>query len=448
MIKVYNSLTRKKDVFKPRKGKKVNLFVCGPTVYDFAHLGHARTCTSFDVIVKYLRYSGYDVFYLQNITDIDDKIIKRANERKIDPLKLSQDFTKEYLKDMKSLKIDSVNKYAKATDHIKDILRQVRTLMDKGVAYELNDGIYFDVTKFKGYGKLSRRKMLDEDDAVTRIDDAVGKRNKGDFCMWKFPKPGDPKWETELGAGRPGWHVEDTAITESYFGPQYDAHGGARELIFPHHENEVAIMEAISGKSPLVKYWVHTGILNVSGKKMAKSLGNFITIQDALKKWDVDILRFMLISTHYRSPVDYSEASLVQAKSNLERIRTAVGNANKTGTAGKKHLKEFETIMNDDFNTPKVVALLLKMAGDLNKTGDKSIVDAFTKISKVLTIDFKPKKQKISAEVKKLIKQRDVARKNKDWAASDKLRDDLLARGIELKDVDGKTKVVIKFKVK
>jgi len=460
MMKVYNTTSRKKQPFKPLKGKKVNLFVCGPTVYDDSHIGHARTYVAFDVIVKYLRYLGYNVFYLQNITNIDNRIIARAKEKKTTPSKLADYYTKEYYKDMKALKIDSVTKYAKATDYIKDILKQVKSLIDKGIAYELNDGIYFDISKFKDYGKMSRRTALQADDAVTRIDNSIGKRNKGDFCIWKFPKPGDPKWETKLGAGRPGWHIEDTAITEHHFGAQYDIHGGARDLIFPHHEAEISIMESISGKKPLVKYWFHTGFLNVEGKKMSKSLNNFITIRDSLKKWDADTLRFMFISTHYRSPIDYSEASLAQAKANLDRIRSSVENAGKIyGGAkrgrltraqarhGKKALKKFETLMNDDFNTPKVVALLLKIANQLNKTGDRSLADTLNKIGKILSIDFKPKKQTISAEVKNLIKKREQARKKKDWATSDKIRKQLRARGIELQDADGKTKVVVKFKV-
>ena len=361
MIRVYNTLTRKKEEFKPIKYNKINLFVCGPTVYDSSHIGHARTYVSFDIIVKYLRYSGYDVFYLQNITDIDDKIIRIAKESKIDPLKLSNKFTKEYYADMKSMKINAVTKYAKATEHIKDIIKQTRALMDKGAAYELEDGIYFDISKFRNYGKMSGRTVKQAEDSVTKIDSNIGKKNKGDFCIWKFPKLGDPKWETKLGAGRPGWHIEDTAITEHYFGPQYDVHGGAKDLIFPHHENEIAIMETISGKKPLVKYWFHTGFLNVEGKKMSKSLKNFITIKDSVKKWDADVLRFMFISTHYRSPVDYSEASLAQAKSNLERIRNAVGAANRKGTAGKRYLENFEMMMNDDFNTQKLLRCYLNL---------------------------------------------------------------------------------------
>ena len=444
MIQVYNSPTKKKELFKPIKSKKVNLFVCGPTVYDDSHIGHARTYVAFDVIVKYLRYLGYDVFYLQNITDIDNNIIVRAKERKMDPLELSDHYTKEYYKDMKALKVDSVNKYAKATDYLKDIIRQVKVLVDKGIAYELGDGIYFDIAKFKDYGKMSHRTALQAEDAVTKIDDTLNKKNKGDFCMWKFPKPGDPKWETDIGAGRPGWHVEDTAITEHHFGSQYDVHGGAKDLIFPHHEAEISIMESISGKKPLVKYWFHTGFLNVEGKKMSKSLGNFITIRDSLNKWDVDTMRFMFLSTHYRSPIDYSEASMDQARSNLDRIRTAVEAASKDGDVGKAYLKEFEQDMNDDFNTPKVVALLLKIANELNKTGDKSLAETLDKIGKVLSIDFQPKKQKIPKEILELVKRRETAREKKDWQLSDKIRSELAKKGYELQDKPDGTRVVIK----
>ncbi|MBT3582531.1 cysteine--tRNA ligase [Candidatus Woesearchaeota archaeon] len=444
MIRVYNTLTRKKEEFKPIKYNKINLFVCGPTVYDSSHIGHARTYVSFDIIVKYLRYSGYDVFYLQNITDIDDKIIRIAKESKIDPLKLSNKFTKEYYADMKSMKINAVTKYAKATEHIKDIIKQTRALMDKGAAYELEDGIYFDISKFRNYGKMSGRTVKQAEDSVTKIDSNIGKKNKGDFCIWKFPKLGDPKWETKLGAGRPGWHIEDTAITEHYFGPQYDVHGGAKDLIFPHHENEIAIMETISGKKPLVKYWFHTGFLNVEGKKMSKSLKNFITIKDSVKKWDADVLRFMFISTHYRSPVDYSEASLAQAKSNLERIRNAVGAANRKGTAGKRYLENFEMMMNDDFNTPKVVALLLKLANELNKTEDNSLVDTLNKIGKILSIDFKPKLHKIPKAIQVLVKQRNLARRKGEWKLSDKIRVELRDKGYLLQDTEGDTQVSVR----
>src|SRR4030042_5837800 len=286
MLKLYNTQNRKKETFKPGKGKKINLFVWGPTVYDFSHIGHARTYISFDVIVKYLRETGFDVFYLQNITDIDDKIIERAKKTKTSPQKLAEKFKKEYLKDVKDLNITSVSKYAKATDYTKEIISQAKRLMKKGYAYQIEDGIYYDISKFKNYGKLSGRTIIQAEDGVSRIDQAKNKKNKGDFCLWKKSKPGEPKWSSPWFEGRPGWHIEDTAITEKQFGPQYDIHGGAQDLIFPHHEAEIAQMEAISKKHPLVQYWLHTGFLRVEGQKMAKSLGNFITIRDFLKEND------------------------------------------------------------------------------------------------------------------------------------------------------------------
>ncbi len=415
------------------------MFVCGPTVYDLSHIGHARTYVAFDIIAKYLKYKGYTVFYLQNITDIDDKIIKAARVKKEDPLKFSNYFTKEYYKDMKALKITSVSKYAKASEHIKDILSQVKSLVENNQAYELNDGLYFDLSTFKDYGKLSGRTYLEEEDAISKIDETVGKKNKGDFCVWKFPKPSDPVWKTKLGEGRPGWHIEDTAITEHYFGPQYDVHGGAKDLIFPHHENEIAIMESISGKKPLVKYWLHTGFLNVEGRKMAKSLGNFITIREALRKWDVDTLRLMFISTHYRNPIDYSEASMAQAKSNLETIRTAI-EAGKKKVPIKSWIKGFEAAMDDDFDTPKVVALLLEMAKYMNKTG-KDLSLAIYKIGDLLGIDFKPRKAKIQTEIKRLIAERELARKAKDWKKADRIRQELKKKGIEIQDTPTGPKV-------
>jgi len=435
VIRVYNTLGKKKMPFRPRKGKKVNMFVCGTTAYDLSHIGHARTYVAYDVIVKYLRYAGYDVFYLQNVTDIDNKIIARANKRGKDPLKLASKMTQEYYADMKSIGVDAVSKYAKATDYIKDILRQVKVLQEKGFIYELEDGLYFEVSKFKEYGKLSGRKgkAPEGEDAYSRIDDAVGKKDPRDFNVWKFAKPGDPTWSTPVGKGRPGWHIEDTAIAEHFFGPQYDIHGGAKDLIFPHHEAEVTLMESYSGKKPLVKYWVHTGFLNVEGRKMSKSLGNFITIRDALKKWDKDTLRFMFISTHYGSPIDYSQASLHQAKKNLERIRTAhsVLSKAKKGALGAKYIKKFKTAMDDNFNTPKVVALLLEMA----KQNDASILTAYKEIGKILGIDFSPQSRKpLSAALKKLIKDREAARKAKDWRLADKLRAELKKKGVLVED--------------
>ena len=266
-IYLYNTASRKKEEFIPRQEKKVNFFVCGPTVYDYPHLGHAKAYIQFDFIVRYLRYREYDVNYVQNITDIDDKIIKRSQEKGVSWDKLAREFEMIFLEDMAALHNTSVTKYARATNYIDQIVKQVKVLLDKGFAYRISDGIYYEVSKFIEYGKLSGRTELQEEDSVSRIDENKEKRGWNDFCLWKISKEGEPTWETEIGKGRPGWHIEDTAITETLFGSQYDIHGGAVDLIFPHHEAEIAQMEAASGKKPLVRYWLHVGFLNIDSKK-------------------------------------------------------------------------------------------------------------------------------------------------------------------------------------
>jgi len=321
-IKIFNTLTKKKDLIKPIKAKKINLFVCGPTVYDFSHIGHGRFAVVFDAFVKYLRFTGLDVYYLQNITDVDDKIIQRAREREVPVKDLAKAFEKEYLKDVKALGVNAVTKYAKATNYIKEIISQVQRLEKKGVAYKIdNDGIYFNIAKFKNYGKLSRRTVGGAQDATSRIDYSVQKKNRGDFCLWKFTQQeGEPSWNSPWGKGRPGWHIEDTAITEKFFGPQYDMHGGAIDLIFPHHEAEISQMETISGKKPLVKYWMHIGFLTVNGQKMSKSLGNFIMISDFLKRFTKEQARFLISKNLWSSPLDFSASAMVEVKVALEKI--------------------------------------------------------------------------------------------------------------------------------
>src|SRR3989339_987621 len=439
-IQIYNTLTRKKEEFKV-KGKEVKMFVCGITPYDFAHIGHAKTYVQFDVIVKYLRYSGYDVFYLQNVTDIDDKIIQRAKEKNQKPMELVRNYEKEYLKDMEALSINSVNKFARATEHIKEIIKQVKTLMDRGFAYIIeNDGIYFDLSKFPEYGKLSGRKTEEAEDAVTRIDESVNKRNKGDFCLWKKSKKDEPSWKDPwFNNGRPGWHIEDTAISEKYFGKQYDVHGGARDLIFPHHEAEIAQMEAASGKKPFVKYWLHTGFLNVKGQKMAKSSGNFITIKDALKKYDAKVLRLFYISGHYRSPIDFSEELLEQAKHSLERLNDFILKSKNSEEKDdlkliEKAKKEFIKCMDDDFDTVKALAVIFDFIREANKkgAGKKSyeLMLEFDKLFNVLTLE----ETELSPEIKKLIDEREKARKEKDFGKADKIRQELRKKGIVLED--------------
>ena len=460
MLKVYTTLLRKKESFKPRKGRKVNLFVCGPTVYDYSHIGHARTYIIFDVIVKYLEEKGYDVFYLQNITDIDDKIINRAAERKTTPEKLARDFEKEYLKDMKSLKVDSVDKYARATEHIKEIISQVGRLLKRGFAYEIEDGIYYDISKFKDYGKLSKRTVLQAEDSISRIDESKSKKNKGDFCLWKFSKPGEPSWPSPWGKGRPGWHIEDTAITEKYFGSQYDIHGGARDLIFPHHEAEIAQMEAVSGKKPLVKYWLHTGFLTVRGRKMAKSLGNFITIREFLEKDSVRLLRLLMAKAHYRSPIDYSEEAVAQCRKELARIDEFADKIKSVRTSKQKEKTEpdvaqyeerFEKAMEDDFNTPKALAVVFDLlnkgnaliAGDdLSYAGAKNILNFLKKLDRIFGFISKEKtKEIIPEEIIVLLKEREKYRKEKNWQKADEAREEIEKKGFRIEDTKEGVKI-------
>lgn len=419
--------------------KKVKMFVCGPTVYDYSHIGHAKTYVQFDVIVRYLRFRGFNVFYLQNITDLDDKIIQRAKEEGVDPKKLAKKFEEEYYKDVEALGIDSVTKYARATDFIEAIIRQVKILVEKGFAYEIEDGIYYDLTKFPEYGKLSGRKTLDAEDAVTRIDDGVNKKNKGDFCLWKRSKPNEPKWKSPWGDGRPGWHIEDTAITETHFGPQYDIHGGARDLVFPHHEAEIAQMEAASGKKPLVRYWIHTGFLTVNGKKMAKSLGNFVTIKDALKNWDVKTLRFFFISTHHRSLIDFSEENLNNAKNSLKRLNEFLrkvkdGKDKFDDKIIEKTRKEFIEVMDDDFDTPKALAVIFDFVREVNKKGGGKkaykLLKEFDEIFGVLSEE----EVELTKEIEELIEKREKARREGDWDTADKIRAELKEKGISVED--------------
>lgn len=450
MLRVFNTLSRKKETLKSQKNKKLTFFVCGPTVYDLSHIGHARTYIAFDVIVKYLRQTGRDVFYLQNITDVDDKIIDRARKAKEKPLDLARRFEKKYMQDMKALGVNSVTKYARATEHIKEIINQIERLLKKEYAYEIkDDGIYYDISKFKEYGKLSRRTKQGAEDAVSRIDDSVQKRNKGDFALWKFSPPAggpnEPKWKSPWGYGRPGWHIEDTAITEKEFGAQYDIHGGARDLIFPHHEAEISQMEAISGKKPMAKYWMHTGFLTVGGEKMSKSLGNFITIQDFLKKHSPRLLRLLVIKTHYRSPIDYSEKILEQTRNELERIdefvdkleSSSVKNSETEQMLVRLH-RNIQKAMEDDFNTPLAIASLFEFIREANtkKAYTKEALDFLKEIDSYFGFIFwgKQKQEKIPAKILKLAEQREQARKQKDWKGSDQIRDKIKKAGWIVED--------------
>ncbi|MDR0913357.1 MAG: cysteine--tRNA ligase [Methanobrevibacter sp.] len=400
MLEIYNTLKRDKEKFVSRKENRINLFVCGPTVYDDAHIGHGRTYISFDLIKSYLEFVGYSVFYIENITDIDDKIIMRSKERNVLPEILASFYEKRFREDMGRLNVNGVNLFARATEHLAEIESQIDRLIEKGFAYESDDGVYFEVSKFSDYGKLSNQDITKLDNH--RLDFNEHKKTANDFALWKKTEI-EPYYPSKYGNGRPGWHIEDTAITETYFGSQYDIHGGGLDLIFPHHEAEIAQMEAISGKVPLVKYWMHTGFLNVDGVKMSKSLGNFVTIRELLEDWEPMVFRLFVLSTHYRSPIDFSEKSLNQASKNLGRLKNTV----KKLLEFRSFLKELDVedlssfplspeenfgltscynndlgldllielhnieekffkSMNDDFNTPRALAAILNFTKSIN----------------------------------------------------------------------------------
>ncbi len=447
-LRFYSTLSKKIEAFKPIKDKKVNLFVCGPTVYDFAHIGNAKTYTQFDFMVRYLRFRGYEVFYLQNITDIDDKIIKRAAERGVGWKKLAGEFEQKYLEDMQALHNTAVNQYARATDYIPQITKQVKVLLGKGYAYKTSDGIYFDIGKFPDYGKLSGRTEGSRDDAVSRIDESRDKKNKNDFALWKFSKPGEPVWETELGAGRPGWHIEDTAITESFFGPQYDVHGGAVDLIFPHHEAEIAQMEAASGLSPLVRYWIHVAFLNINAEKMSKSKGNFLTAREATEKYGYRLLRYFFISQHYRTTLDFSEQNLAQAKGALTRLDEFVLDLdtryedNKNQEDTKKLKVEIVAKLDNDWDTPGAIASIFNFIRQQHTRGKsgKNVYRLFQELNQMFDfLDFGV--PKIADGVQKLVDSREQLRKEKKFTEADDLRKKIAEMGYEIKDTAEGVKV-------
>ena len=464
-MKLYDTLTKKKKKLTPRSNKKIEIFVCGPTVYDYAHIGHARTYIVFDAFVKYLRSQEYEVRYVQNITDIDDKIIARAKKLSLDPSDVAITNETEYLHDMETLQIDSVDRYARATDYIPKIISQVERLTEKGYAYEIRgEGIYFEISKFKDYGKLSNRTIEQAEDAVSRIDESVQKRNKGDFVLWKFSKKSEPKWPFDSSLrvkdGRPGWHIEDTSITETEFGAQYDIHGGARDLMFPHHESEIAQMEAISGKEPLVNHWMHTGFLTVAGEKMSKSLGNFITIHEFLEKHSKETLRLFILSSHYRSAIDYTERSVEQAWENTKRLGVFYGRiktelediplSSKIPNFIKKARKEFDDELNNDFNTPKALARLFEIVregntriaeNDLSKDEMAGILDFLNYINKIFGIIPCIEEGPVPQEIIKLGEQRENLRKEKRWEEADAVRKQIEGAGYTLEDTPSGPKI-------
>lgn len=440
-LRIYNTISKSIETFEPMRDNQVNFFVCGPTVYDYSHLGHAKTYTQFDFIVKYLRWRGYQVFYLQNITDLDDKIIRRAQEKGVSWQSLAREFEQAYYEDMQALHNTAVNRFARATDYIEQIIAQVQVLFDKGYAYQTSDGVYFEIARFPDYGKLSGRTDVDAEDAVSRIDESPEKRGWNDFCLWKASKPGEPSWDSPFGPGRPGWHIEDTAITETFFGPQYDIHGGAIDLIFPHHEAEIAQMEAASGRKPLVRYWMHTGFLNINAMKMSKSLGNFKTIRDVLATYDYRTLRYFFISSHYRATIEFTEAVLEQARNSIKRIDEFVFNIDPDyddveaeGDVMDLKNRVIEAL-DEDFNTPRAIAAIFDFIRNQNARGKsgRRVNQLFRDLNQFLEfMNFTS--ASLEAEIQALIDQRQAFRAQKDFTKADEIRDRLAAMGIQLYD--------------
>lgn len=438
--------------------KHVKMFVCGPTVYDYTHIGHAKSYIAFDVIAKYLRYRGFDVFYLQNITDIDDRVINRANEVGSSPKEVAEDFTSKYYKDMEDLNVDSIDKYANATDYIPQIIEQIQGLAEKGYAYEIDDGVYFDVSRFEEYGKLSGQNLDDilRDQKMSRIEPNPQKVNFVDFSLWKKKKEGEPAWDSPWGEGRPGWHIEDTAISITNFGPQYDLHGGGEDLIFPHHEAEITQAESYTGKIPFVRYWLHNAFLRVEGEKMSKSLGNFITVRDAIEKHGADVIRFYFTFNPFYRPLDYAEAKIEEAKGKLEKIRSTTENLQILLSTGNEdswvdaddvvseNQANFISAMDDNFNTSLALGVIFEYVRkvndlirkeDVNKEGARKLLSLFSEYEGIFGVKFiEISEEGLTQEQEELIKEREEVRNKKDWKRSDEIRDLLKAQGIILED--------------
>ncbi|ACO74395.1 cysteine--tRNA ligase [Laribacter hongkongensis] len=452
MLHLYNTLSRQKERFQPIQPGKVNMYVCGMTVYDYCHLGHARVMVVFDMVARWLRASGYDLTYVRNITDIDDKIIRRAAENGEPINVLTQRFIDAMDEDAAALGVQKPNFEPRATQFVPDMISMIEELIGKGRAYAAPNGdVYYAVREFAGYGQLSG-KSLDDLRAGERVDVDPNKRDPMDFVLWKAAKPGEPAWPSPWGQGRPGWHIECSAMNEHYFGPHFDIHGGGADLQFPHHENEIAQSEG-AHDCKFVNYWMHNGFIRVDNEKMSKSLGNFFTIREVLEKYDAEVVRFFILRAHYRSPLNYSDAHLEDARSALSRLYTALKNVPAADVAldweANDYARRFRAAMDDDFNTVEAVAVLFELAGEANKSRSAELAGWLKTLGGVLgllqrdPVDFLQGgslEGEISAdEVEQLIAARKAARAGKDWAESDRIRDELIARGIVLEDGAGGT---------
>lgn len=451
VLKLYNTLSRKKEVFKPIEKGKVRMYVCGPTVQGPAHIGHARTYIAFDVLRRYLEYSGYKVKYVMNLTDVHDDIIKVANQQGKTMFEVADTYIPIFFRDLDTLKIKSADVYPRVTETIKEIVDIVKILEQKGFAYEREGSVYFDISKFKDYGKFARVK-IDKVKIGVRVDtDKYDKESPMDFALWKAKKKGEPYWDSPWGQGRPGWHIECSVMSIKYLGKQIDIHGGARDLIFPHHQNEIAQSEAATGKKPFVKYWIHTGFLNVEGEKMSKSLGNYIEVPDLLAKYDVNSVRFFMVSTHYKSPIDFSEKNMDYAKNSLDRLNNFITELrsvkqgkdnNKVEDLIKKTKEKFVESMDDDLNTAKALASIFDLAKKVNifikdkkisKENAESVLSFLKEIN--IIFDFMTfEEEKLPKKLMDLIQKREKARKQKNYKLADKLRKELKQKGIILED--------------
>ncbi|CEA05280.1 cysteinyl-tRNA synthetase [Pseudomonas saudimassiliensis] len=453
-LQVYNTLSKAKEAFKPLDGNQVRMYVCGMTVYDFCHIGHARVMVAFDVVSRWLRFRGYELTYVRNITDIDDKIIRRANENGESFQQLTERMIAAMHEDEARLNVLRPDQEPRASEHVEGMHRMIQTLIDKGYAYAPGNGdVYYRVGKFAGYGKLSRKRIEDlKIGARIEVDEA--KEDPLDFVLWKGVKPGEPSWPSPWGDGRPGWHIECSVMSTCCLGDTFDIHGGGPDLVFPHHENEIAQSEAATGK-PYAMSWMHAGAVRVDGEKMSKSLGNFFTIREVLEKYHPEVVRYLLVASHYRSPINYSEDNLKEAKSALERFYRALKGLPEAAAAGGEAFAErFAAAMDDDFNTPEACAVLFDMAREVNRLKDADLhaaaalaarlrelagvvgilqleADAFLQADASSRID--------TAEIEALIQARLQARADKNWAESDRIRDQLAAMGVVLEDAKGGT---------
>ncbi len=459
-MKLYNTLSRTKEEFKPVQEGKVSMYVCGPTVYNYIHIGNARPMIVFDTVRRYFEYKGYEVNYVSNFTDVDDKIIKKANEEGVDPSVISERYIKECKQDMADMNVKEATTHPKATEEIDGMIEMISNLIEKGYAYNSNGTVYFKTRAFSDYGKLSK-KNIDELQAGHReiqVTGEDGKEDYFDFVLWKPKKEGEPYWTSPWSDGRPGWHIECSVMSKKYLGDEIDIHAGGEDLIFPHHENEIAQSEAANGKQ-FAKYWLHNGFLNINNVKMSKSLGNFFTVREIKEKYDLQVLRFFMLSAHYRSPLNFSEELMGTAKNGLERILNAISRLRDLkGTDGPKTeideanklVQKFEQAMDDDFNTADAISSIFELVKFANvnineNTSDaniKSVLDKLETLCGVLGILTEQKAEMLDAEIESLIEERTNARKEKNFARADEIRDILTAQGILLED----TKDGVKWK--